>query len=187
VKPTKTIASELVFNGRAVKLRVDTIQMSDGRQTTREIVEHGACIAVVALDEMNNILLVSQYREAVEKELLEIPAGGIDSGEDVETAVKREMQEETGYLPQKVESLGGYYLAPGYSTEFLHLYLATDLVSSRLTAEDTEGIRLERVPVSQIRKLLASGKICDGKSIAGLYMFLDYKRKSTKSLKVSKS
>ena len=177
MKPQKTLSSKIVFEGRAVKLRVDTIQMPDGRQTTREIVEHGACIAVVAVDEQNNVLLVSQYREAVEKELLEIPAGGVDPGEDVETAVKREMQEETGYLPQKLENLGGYYLAPGYSTEYLHLYLAADLLPSRLMAEDTEGIKIVRVPVSQIRKLLTSGKICDGKSIAGLYVFLEYQKK----------
>jgi ADP-ribose pyrophosphatase len=181
VKPDKTLSSKIVFEGRAVKLRVDTIQMPDGRQTTREIVEHGACIAVVAVDMDNNILLVSQYRDAVGKELLEIPAGGVDPGEGVENAVKREMQEETGYLPQKLVKLGGYYLAPGYSTEYLYLYLAEDLVPGRLTAEDTEGITLVKVPVSQIRKLLTSGKITDGKSIAGLYMFLEYRKKHTQT------
>ena len=177
MQPQKTLSSKIIFDGRAVKLRVDKIQMPDGRHTTREIVEHGNCIAVVAIDEDNNVLLVSQYREAVEKELLEIVAGGIEPGEDVETAVKREMQEETGYLPQKLASLGGYYLAPGYSTEFLYLYLATDLLPSRLVAEDSEGINIVRVPMSQIRKLLASRKICDGKSIAALYMFLEYNKK----------
>ena len=181
MKQEKTLSSKMIFNGRAVNLRVDTIQMPDGRQTTREIIEHGACIAVVAIDEQDNVLLVSQYREVVEKELLEIVAGGIEPDEDVETAVKREMQEETGYLPQKLQSLGGYYLAPGYSTEFLYLYLATDLLPSRLVAEDTEGINIVRVPVSQIRKLLASGKICDGKSIAGLYMFLECNKNNIKS------
>jgi ADP-ribose pyrophosphatase len=177
MKPDKTLSSKIVFEGRAVKLRVDTIQMPDGRQTTREIVEHGACIAVIAIDRDDKVLLVSQYRGAVGKELLEIPAGGVDPGEDVETAAKREMQEETGYLPQKLVKLGGYYLAPGYSTEYLHLYLAEDLITSRLVAEDTEGITVVRVPVSQIRKLLNSGKICDGKSIAGLYTFLEYRKK----------
>ena len=181
MKPDKTLSSKFVFDGRAVKLRVDTIQMPDGRQTTREIVEHGACIAVVAVDNDNNILLVSQYRDAVGKDLLEIPAGGVDPGEDVEAAVKREMQEETGYLPQKLVNLGGYYLAPGYSTEYLHLFAASDLVPGRLTAEDTEGITVVKVPVSQIRKLLNSGKICDGKSIAGLYIFLEYRKKNHKT------
>ncbi len=173
----KTISSNLIFEGRAVKLRIDTIQTEDGRQTTREIVEHSECIAVVAIDENSNVLLVKQFREAVEKELLEIVAGGIDPGEDVETAVKREMQEETGYLPQKLVRLGGFYSAPGYATEYIHLYLATDLVPSRLIAEDTEGINVVRIPLSQIRKMLTSDKICDAKSIAGLYMFLEYRKK----------
>ena len=171
MKSEKTLSSRIVFDGHAVKIRIDTVQMPDGRQTTREIIEHGACIAVIAIDAQNNVLLVSQFRDAVEKELLEIPAGGIDPGEDVGTAVKREMQEETGYLPQQLSSLGGYYLAPGYSTEFLYLYLATDLIPSRLAAEDTEGINVVRVPVSQIRKMLASGKICVAWAILASLIF----------------
>ena len=181
MKQEKTLSSKMVFNGRAVNLRVDTIQMPDGRQTTREIVEHADCIAAVVVDGGNNVLLVSQFREAVEKELLEIVAGGIEPGEDVETAVKRETQEETGYLPRKLVRLGGFYSAPGYATEYLHLYLATDLVPSRLVAEDTEGINIVKLPMSQISKTLASDKICDAKSIAGLHMFLEYLKKSLKS------
>jgi ADP-ribose pyrophosphatase len=181
MKPGKTLSSRIVFDGRAVRLRVDTVQMPNGRKTTREIVEHADCIAVVVVDDKNNILLVRQYREAVEKELLEIVAGGIEPGENVETAVKREMQEETGYLPQKLVRLGGFYSVPGYATEYLHLYLATDLLPSRLVAEDTEGINVVSVPVSQIRKMLVSGKIFDSKSIARLYLYLEYRKKSFKS------
>jgi ADP-ribose pyrophosphatase len=177
MKREKTLSSETIYNGRAVKLRIDTVQMPDNRQTTREIVEHADCIAVIAIDEKDNVLLVNQFRQAVEKELLEIPAGGIDPGEDIETAVKREMQEETGYLPKNLVRLGGFYSTPGYDTEYLYLYLATDLVPSRLVAEDTEGINVVRVPVSEIRKLLASDKIFDAKSIAGLHMFLEYRKK----------
>ena len=180
MKQQKTLSSKTVFNGQAVKLRVDIIQMPDGRQTTREIVEHADCIAAVVVDEKSNILLVSQYREAVEKELLEIVAGGIEPGEDVEMAVKRETQEETGYLPRKLVSLGGFYSAPGYATEYLHLYLATDLVPSRLVAEDTEGINLVKVSVPQIRKMLAADTIFDAKSIAGLHIYLEYKKKKSK-------
>ena len=87
------------------------------------------------------------------------------------TTVRREMQEETGYLPRKVERLGGFYSTPGYCTEYLHLYLATDLIPSQLYAEDTESIKLTRVPISQIPSLITSGKICDAKSIAGLLIY----------------
>jgi len=170
----KTLSSQLIYDGRAVKLRVDTVQMANGRETTREIVEHSDCIAIIAIDADNNVLLVKQFRKPVEKELLEIPAGGIDHGEDPEASVRRELREETGYLPQEMVRLGGFYSAPGYCSEYLHLYLATDLVPSQLFAEDTEEISLVRVPVTQIPGLITSGKICDAKSIAGLLTYLEY-------------
>jgi ADP-ribose pyrophosphatase len=172
----ETLTSQIIFEGRAVKLRVDTVQTASGRQTTREIVEHVDCVAIVAVDAEDNILLVSQFRKPVEKQLLEIPAGGIDAGEDAETAVVREMREETGFWPQRVEHLGGFYAAPGYGTEYLYLYLATELTPSQLHAEDTEGIEVVRVPIAQVPELIASGRICDAKSIAGLLLFLEYRK-----------
>ena len=173
----KTLSSELIYEGRAVKVRVDSVEMPSGRKTTREIVEHSDCVAIVAVDSEDKVLLVNQFRKAVEKELLEIPAGGMEPGEDPVTAVSREMQEETGYLPRKLERLGGFYSAPGYCTEYLHLYLATDLVPSQLFAEDTEGIRLVRVPLHQVPGLITSGRISDAKSIAGLHIFLEYQKR----------
>ena len=172
----KTVSSKLIYSGRAIRLRVDTVQTPDGQQKTREIVEHADCIAVIAIDDKDNVLLVRQFRKAAEKELLEIPAGGIDAGEDPDAAVRREMREETGYLPKKVERIGGFYSAPGYCTEFLCLYLATDLVPSPLSAEDTTEIKLVRVPIAEISGLIQSGKIRDAKSIAGLLTYLRYKR-----------
>ena len=177
----ETLSSRMVYDGRAVKLRVDTVRMPSGRETMREIVEHSDCVAIIAVDDKGNILLVSQFRKSVEKELLEIPAGGIEPGEDPVDCVRRELREETGFLPRKVERLGGFYSSPGYCTEYLHLYLATDLVPSPLQAEDSENIRLDRVPLAQISGLIASGSICDAKSIAGLLTFLEY-RKSAKSV-----
>jgi len=173
----KTLSSKLIYQGRAIRFRVDTVRMRDGRETTREIVEHSEVIVVVAIDEKDNLLLVKQYRSPISKELLEIPAGGIDNGEKSEEAVRREMQEETGFLPRKLVKLGGFYSAPGFCTEYLHVFLATDLVPGRLHAEDTDEIILERVPVKDIPGMLASGKFEDAKSIAGLYMYLEYKKK----------
>lgn len=172
----ETLSSRMVYEGRAVNLRVDTVRLPGGRETTREVVEHSACVAIIAVDDKDNILLVSQFRKPVEKELLEIPAGGIDPGEEPEDAVRREMREETGFLPRKLEKLGGFYSSPGYCTEYLYLYLATDLVPSPLQAEDSEGIRLVRVPPAQIPGLITSGSICDAKSIAGLLTFLEYQK-----------
>jgi ADP-ribose pyrophosphatase len=174
--PDKIIASEQIFNGRAINLRVETIEKSDGQKTTREIVEHADCIAVVPIDENDNIILVRQFREAVGKNLLEIPAGGIEDGEDPIEAVKRELQEEIGFLPQKIEARGGFYATPGYGTEYLYLFQATELKPSRLEAEDTEAIEVVSVPVAKIPELIISGEIGDAKSIAGLLRVL-YLRK----------
>lgn len=164
----KTLSSKRVFEGRAVKLRVDTVLKPNGKSTTREIVEHSDCIAVVVLDSKDRAIMVRQYRKAVDKFLLEIPAGGIEPGEQPVESVRRELQEEIGYLPNRIERLGGFYSAPGYCTEYLHLYLATHLIPSRKKAEDTEEIEIVRVPLSRVPDMIASGEICDAKSIAGL-------------------
>ena len=164
----RLLGREQVYRGRAVGLRVDTVEKPSGRRTTRDVVEHADCVAIVAIDEDENVLLVRQFRHAVGKELLEIPAGGIEGDETPEQAVCRELQEETGYFPNKVKNLGGFYSAPGYCTEYLYLYLATELVFSPLHAEDTEGIELVRVSSQAIPGLIASGQICDSKSIAAL-------------------
>ena len=173
----KTIDSRYIFKGRAINLRLDTVITADGRESTREIVEHAECIAVIPVDANGDILMVRQYRKAIEKELLEIPAGGIEPGEDPETAVKREMQEETGFLPGRVERLNGFYSSPGFCTEFLYLYLAADLQPSRLIAEDTAGIDVIRVQPRQIREMIGNGEICDSKSIAGLLYYLEVREK----------
>ncbi len=178
----KTLSSQIVYDGRAVKLRVDTVQMPGGRKTTREIVEHADCVAIVAIDAEGNVLLVRQFRKPAEKELLEIPAGGIDHGEEPGAAVRRELMEETGYQPERVKRLGGFYSAPGYCSEYLYLYLATGLTPGQLHAEDTESISLVRVPLARIPALVASGSICDAKSIAGLLIYLEYRKGQTKSI-----
>ena len=172
----KTLSSQEVYDGHVVRLRVDTVVTADGRQSIREIVEHSDCIGVVAVDEDDNVLFVRQYRKPIEKELLEIPAGGVDPGETPEEAVIREMQEETGYRPGRVERLAGFYSSPGFCTEYLHLYLATELTPSRLHAEDTAGISLVRIPVAEIEGMLAAGAFEDGKSVAGLRILLDRRR-----------
>jgi ADP-ribose pyrophosphatase len=164
----KTLSSQRIYEGRAVNLRVDTVRKPSGKTTTREIVEHSDVVAVVVLDSRNRVILVRQYRKAVGKTLLEIPAGSVDPGEQPINTVRRELQEEIGYLPNKIDKLGGFYAAPGYCTEYLHLYLATYLIPSRLQAEDTDEIEVVRVPLTKIPDLIASGEIADAKSIAGL-------------------
>lgn len=175
--PEKQLSSKLIYEGQTVKLRVDTVRKPNGETATREIIEHRGVVVIVPVDADDNVLMVRQFRYAPGKDLLELPAGGIDGDETPEEAVRREMQEETGYLPKKTIKLGGFYSAPGFCTEFMHLFLATGLTPSRLTAEDTDDIKLERLPVSQISSLVASGKLEDAKTIAGLLTYLEYRKR----------
>ncbi|MCK4354256.1 MAG: NUDIX hydrolase [Dehalococcoidia bacterium] len=170
--PEKKLSSQQIYRGRAVNLHLDTVEKPSGKKATREVVEHSACIAAVVLDDQHNVLLVRQFRYPVGKFLLEIPAGGINPGEEPIECARRELQEEIGYFPQKINKIGGFYAIPGYGTEYLHCFLASDLIPSRLIAEDTEGIELVRVPQNQIHQLVASGEVCDAKSIAALLIFL---------------
>jgi len=171
----KVVSSKKVFEGHAVSLRVDFIDKLSGERITREIVEHNDCIAVVVLDDKDNVVLVRQYRRAADKMLLEIPAGCVEPGEKLEDCVKRELQEEIGYLPGKIKKLGGFYAAPGYCTEFMHIFLASGLKESRLVAEDTAEIEVVKVPLSKIPSMIEKGEICDAKSVAGLLMGLRLK------------
>jgi ADP-ribose pyrophosphatase len=175
VKDYRTLSSRYVYNGHNIRLRVDDVLLPSGKKTVREVVEHNGAVVIVAVDEEKNVLLVRQFRHAAGKELLEIPAGGIDSGETPEETARREMQEETGYAPGHLESLGGFYSAPGYASEYLHLFLATELMPARLIAEDTEEINLVKMPLDEAVKLIRKGDIQDAKSIAGLLYYLKFK------------
>ena len=170
------VSTKYAFDGRAVKLRIDTVKTPSGRQSTREVVEHADCIVAVPIDEYGNILLVRQFRHSIGKTLLELPAGGIDGDETPEEATRRELQEEIGFRPGKLEKLGGFYSAPGFCTEYLHLFVASELSPSRLIASDTKEIEVVKTKVSQIPELIASGQICDAKSVAGLLRYLREKR-----------
>ncbi len=167
-QPLTTVASQQIYDGRAIKVRVDTVITPSGRKTTREIVEHADCIVAVPIDKENNVIMVRQMREAVNRQLLELPAGGIENGEEPLEAVRRELQEEIGFLPEKIDQIGGFYSSPGYSTEFLYLYLATKLTPKKLEAEDSGEIEVVKVPLSSVKDMIAKGDICDAKSIIGL-------------------
>ena len=162
------IARKRVFDGKLVKLDHLTVRLPNGEQSEREIVEHPGAAAVVALDGHDRVLLVHQYRLAARRVLREIPAGTLEPGEDPSACARRELQEETGYSPGKLEPIGGLYVAPGYTTEYIHLFLAQDLTHAPLAADDDEFIEVEQLPLGEALAMIDSGDIVDGKSIAGL-------------------
>src|SRR5512139_1761757 len=136
--PFEFVSSEVLMEGRAFKIRRDTLKTPDGREAKYDIIEHGGSVVIVPIDDDGNLLFVRQYRHAAGLDLLELPAGTLDGGEDPKTCAQREIREETGMAAGKFEALGGFYLAPGYSTEYMYVYLATDLHSAPLEADADE-------------------------------------------------
>ena len=168
-----SVDTKIVFQGKMIKLRVDTVRMPDGRLAVREIAEHSHSVCMVPLDDQGNVLMVRQYRKPAEAELLEVPAGGIEAGEVTEEAVLRELQEETGFTAGALRLLCNFWVAPGWSTEYMHAYLATDLSAASLAPDEDENISVGRVPLDEILGLIERGEIQDAKSIASLLLALN--------------
>lgn len=161
----KVLNEQSVFSGRVIKLSVLDVELQDGSESKRELVKHPGAVAVLPIDAEGNVLLVRQFRIAAGRVLTEVPAGTLNAGEDPLLCAERELQEEVGYRPGKLESLGGIFAAPGYTTEFIHLYLATELQEARLEQDADEFIEVDRVPFTQVLDMVERGEIIDGKSI----------------------
>lgn len=163
-----TIETKEIFTGRIIKVRVDTVRLPDGGQSTREVVEHAGAVAVVAVDHDNNIIMVRQYRKPVERALIEIPAGTMEKGEDPLVCAQRELREETGFTAQHWEKILSYYSAPGFTDEHLHLYLASGLTGGEIELDEDEFVETIRLPLREAYQMIFEGKISDGKSIIGI-------------------
>jgi ADP-ribose pyrophosphatase len=151
------LKSQSIYKGRVVSLNLLDVKLPNGEQAKREIIQHPGAVAIVALDAQKNVLLVRQYRTAAQKSLLEIPAGTLKPNEDPALCAERELQEETGYKPNKLQAIGGIYTAPGYTSEFIHLFIATHLHESRLAMDDDEFIEVERLPLAEALKRIETG------------------------------
>lgn len=162
------IHSEEVYHGKLVRLFVHDVTLANGAPSRREMIQHPGAAAIVPLDEAGNVLLVRQFRLAANRVMLEIPAGTLEPDEDPLDCAIRELQEETGYKPGHIEMIGGLFVAPGYTTEYIRLFLATGLTPSSLQHDEDEHIEVERVPLSEALALIERGDIIDGKSISGL-------------------
>lgn len=164
----KRHVSRRIYEGRVISLRTDEIELPSGRREVREIVEHRGAVAMVPLIG-GDVVLVRQFRPAVGRALLEIPAGSREPGESVESCLQRELAEEIGMRAGRSEHLMTFYPSPGFLTEAVHLYAAFDLTPYRLHAEE-EDLTVVRVPVAQAVTLVGQGEIVDAKSIIGLLL-----------------
>lgn len=157
-----------IYEGRIVKLSVHDVRLPDSRHGKREIIHHSGAVAVVVVNKQKQVLLVRQFRLPVGKVILEIPAGTLNPGEDPAACAARELQEETGYKPLQLETIGGVHPAPGYTTEFIHLFLATETTESSLDGDMDEFVQPEWMPLQQALDLIEQGEITDSKTVAGL-------------------
>lgn len=163
-----TVSTKPVFEGKVISLQVDTVKLPDGSTASREIIRHPGAVAVLAVHN-DKIIMVDQFRQAMGRCELEIPAGKLEKGEDPLEAAKRELQEETGYGSDNIELLHSFYTSPGFADEIIHLYVAEDLVSGDAAPDEDEFLELHELSLSEAEEAIRSGRISDAKTIMAVY------------------
>lgn len=176
-KTVKT-TSRLVHAGRVFSLRVDTYVLENTPKNW-DIVVHPGAVVIVPVTSEGRILLVEQWRRAANQVMIELPAGTLEKGEPTLLCAQRELQEETGFRAGEIIPMGGFYTVPGYCTEYLHLFLAKDLEAAPLPADDGEEIDLLSLSLDEVHLQIESGKICDAKTIAGIYRYERWLKRKT--------
>ena len=170
MQPFKLIYSETVYQGRAFKVCKDRVEMPGGLRGDLDIVQHSNAITLVPVDDQGRVWLVRQYRHAGRVVLLELPAGTLDDQELPEVCAHREVREEIGMAATELKNIGEFYLAPGYSSEYMYVYLATGLRPDPLEVDEDEFLEVEQMPVEKLYRLAESGAIQDGKTLAALLL-----------------
>ena len=169
------ISTERIYEGKIINLRRDKVRLPNGKEASREVVEHPGAVAIVPVLPDGRIILVRQFRHPVGQILLEIPAGKLDTGEDPDDCALRELEEETGYRAGRLERKASVFTGPGFSDEIIHLYVADGLRKTALNPDEDEFLEARAYEPPQIRQMIREGAICDSKTLAGLYMLWDEK------------
>ncbi len=165
---------ETVYQGRAFNVQKVHMQLPNSKRRHYDLVAHADSVSILPIDPQGNILFVSQYRLGADQDLLELPAGLIDDGEDPLTAAQREIREETGYACKNMRLLGDFYLAAGYSSEHMFVFLAPELEASYLEPDTDEFITLKKIPFKDAINLVRGGEIKDAKTMAAFLLALPY-------------
>lgn len=164
----KTIKKEEVFKGKIVDLSIHTVELPNGKQSTREVMQHPGAVAILAFNNEDKILMVRQFRKPIEKVLLEIPAGKLEPNEDIKECALRELEEETGYIAEKLEYLGKIHTSAGFCDECIHLFKALDLKEGNFGGDEDEFISIETHTLKEINTMIKNGEITDAKTICSL-------------------
>ncbi len=166
----ETLSSKKLYQGKVFNLHQEQVRMPNGKTAQLDIIKHPPSVTVLPLDEEGYIWFIRQYRHAAGVEILELPAGVVESGEAPETCARREIREETGMSAAEIQLLGEFYLVPGYSSEYMYVYLVKELQPDPLPGDEDEFITVERIPVEAAYQMAEAGEIRDVKSIAALLL-----------------
>ncbi len=161
-----TLSSTPRFHGVIVDVRTDTVRLPDGREAGREVVSHPGGVAILPLDDEGQAILVRQFRYPMGRVLLEVPAGKLEYGEEPRPAALRELEEEVGVIPDRLDYLGSLYVSPGISTEIIHLYLATGLHQGQCHPDQDEFLNIERLPFDHLLDMTLRDEVKDAKTAA---------------------
>ncbi|MBN2395051.1 MAG: NUDIX hydrolase [Candidatus Atribacteria bacterium] len=168
----KTIRSEKIYKGRVIQLRKDEVTLPNGRKSTREIIEHPGAVVILAQNNQKKLLMVRQFRKAVEDTLIELPAGTLEPPEQVLDCARRELEEETGYQAKSWKKIFNFYSAPGFCNENLTLYFAQELNQTKTNTDQDEFIEVLELNKEEILLLLQQDKIRDAKTLIGILWWL---------------
>ncbi len=160
----KTISTKPIYDGKVIKVRVEDVELPDGRTSKRELVAHGGGVGVIAVNDKREVYMVNQYRIAARSMMMEIPAGKLEFGEDPLETGKRELIEETGYKANKFVHLGEYYATPGYCEEKLNIYLATELEYVGQNLDEGEFLDVKTYTLDELYDMVMDNKIYDAKT-----------------------
>ncbi|PFN78849.1 ADP-ribose pyrophosphatase [Bacillus sp. AFS076308] len=163
----KTIKSEEIFSGKIISLHLQDVELPNGKHSKREIIKHPGAVAVIAVTDENKVVMVEQYRKALERTIVEIPAGKLEKGEEPEICARRELEEETGYECSSLELLTSFYTSPGFADEIVHVYVAKGLTKKEDAAglDEDEFVNLEELTLEEALKYVTEQKIFDAKTI----------------------
>ena len=165
----EVIRSEIVYHGHVFDVRQDHLRLPNGNISPIDVVDHRGAVTMIPVDGQGQIWFIRQYRHAIKKVLLELPAGAAEIGEPPLTSAQRELREEIGMAAGSLVEIGSFYLAPGYSSEFMHLFLATDLQAAPLPADEDEYLKIEKISARQALRLAETGELVDSKSLIALF------------------
>lgn len=166
-----TVEEKLFYEGKVIKLFLQKVKLINGKYSNREIIRHPGGVGILAFKDKDTVLMVEQYRKAIEKTTLELPAGKLEAGEKPENCGKRELEEETGYKAENFEYLGKIVTTPGFCDEYIHLYKAWDLFPGKIGGDDDEFINIHEIKINDVHQLIKNGTIIDAKTISA-FMYL---------------